>query len=186
MTTVLSILILLPLLIGVWAVILFNRLVRRQNLVEEGWSGIETQLKRRANLIPNLVTTVKGYAGYEGETMKRVTELRARGLAAESVKEQGRVQGGLSAALGRLMAVAEDYPELKANENFLELQKALAEVEDQIQLARRYYNGTVRDLNILIESFPSNLVAKVFKFMQAEFFELQDPTEAAVPEVTFS
>lgn len=186
MTTVLSILILLPLLIGVWAVILFNRLVRRQNLVEEGWSGIDTQLKRRANLIPNLVTTVKGYAGYEGETLKRVTELRARGLATESVKEQGQVQGGLSAALGRLMAVAEDYPDLKANENFLELQKALAEVEDQIQLARRYYNGTVRDLNILIESFPSNLVAKAFNFMQAEFFELQDPADAAVPEVTFS
>jgi LemA protein len=187
MTTwiVLLIIFSLPAILLVWAIAIFNRLVRGKNLVAEGWSGIDTQLKRRANLIPNLVTTVKGYADYEGETLKKVTELRARSLAADSVGEQGRVEGDLGAALGRLIAVAEDYPDLKANENFLDLQEALAEVEDQIQLARRYYNGTVRDLNILIESFPSNLVAGTFDFMQAEFFELKDPADAEVPEVTF-
>jgi LemA protein len=181
----LFIIVLIPTILLIWAILIFNRLIRGKNLVAEGWSGIDTQLKRRANLIPNLVTTVKGYAGYEGETLKRVTELRARSLAADTVGEQGRVEGDLSAALGRLIAVAEDYPDLKANENFLDLQEALAEVEDQIQLARRYYNGTVRDLNILIESFPSNLVAGSFNFPKAEFFELTDPADAAVPEVTF-
>ena len=162
---------------------IYNRLVRRKTMVEEGWSGIDTQLKRRANLIPNLVETVKGYTEYEQETLEAVTQARAESLGAGSVADQGVAESHLGAALGRLFAVAEAYPDLKANAGFLDLQNALAEVEDQIQLARRYYNGTVRDLNILIDSFPSNLVAGAFNFRKAEFFELEDAADAEVPEV---
>ena len=167
-------------------VALYNRLVKARNLVREGWSGIQVQLKRRSNLIPNLVDTVKGYVTHERGVLERVTELRDKSMSAESPAQRGAVEGQLSMALGRLLAVAENYPDLKANQNFLELQKSLADLEDQIQMARRYYNGTVRELNILVESFPSNLVAGTFNFTQAEFFELEDPSEAALPKVSFS
>ncbi len=153
--------------------------------MEEGWSGIETQLKRRANLIPNLVESVKGYASHEREVFERVTELRADSMQAGSVHERAQKEGLLTAAIGNLMAVAEDYPELRANENFLSLQKDLADIEDHIQLARRYYNGTVRNLNIKIESFPSNMVANYFSFRKAEFFEIEDVQDRKVPEVSF-
>ena len=176
---------LVPLVAVVWAIILFNRLVRRRNLVEEGWSGIDTQLKRRANLIPNLVATVKGYAGHENTLLNQVTELRSASLSGNSVRRQGEVESSLGGALANLFAVAEAYPDLKASTNFKDLQETLAEVEDQIQKARRYYNGTVRELNVLVESFPSNLVAGAFKFVQAEYFELSDPADAKVPDVSF-
>ena len=171
--------------VALYAVSIYNDLVKKKNLVEEGWSGIETQLKRRSNLIPNLVDTVKGYAGHERETFEAVTEMRSQTMAASDPADRGIKEGLLSAALGKLIAVAEAYPELKANENFMSLQKDLSETEDQIQLARRYYNGTVRDLNTRIESFPSNLVANTFSFQQAEFFEIQDPQAREVPKVDF-
>lgn len=172
-------------LIGLWAVAIYNALVKLKNLVQEGWSGIETQLKRRANLIPNLVETVKGYAAHEKTTLEEVIAMRSRAMSGGSVAERAEAEGGLTAALGHLFAVAENYPDLKANENFIGLQGDLRETEDQIQLARRYYNGTVRDLNVKVESFPSNLIANQFGFAKAEFFEIEDADDRAVPEVKF-
>ena len=168
-----------------YAISIYNRLVRNKNLVDEGWSGIETQLKRRANLIPNLVETVKGYADHEGETLEAVTRLRNQTMTISDIGERGQKEGELTAALGRLFAVAEAYPDLKANENFIGLQDDLSETEDQIQLARRYYNGTVRNMNILVEAFPSNLVANAFSFIKANFFEIENDEDRAVPQVSF-
>jgi LemA protein len=184
MTTTIVILALIGLLIVVFIAI-YNRFIRLRNLVEEGWSGIEVQLKRRANLIPNLIETVKGYMGHERELLSKVTELRAQSMSAREVGEKGRLEGMLSRSLANVFAVAEGYPDLKANQNFLELQGQLSEIEEQIQLARRYYNGTVRNLNIQVESFPSNIVAGIFNFPKADFFEIEDPAERAVPEVKF-
>lgn len=166
-------------------IVLYNRLVRLRNMVREGWSGIDVQLKRRANLIPNLVETVKGYMGHERNLLETVTELRSQSMQAGDLGEKQRVENALTGGLARLFAVAEGYPELKANQNFQDLQKQLADIEDQIQLARRYYNGTVRNLNIAIESFPSNLVAGWFAFQPAEFFEIEDAADRAVPKVGF-
>jgi len=172
-------------LLLLWAVVIYNRLVRNRNLVEEGWSGIETQLKRRSNLIPNLVRTVKGFAAQEKGVFERVTELRAKTGQVHEPAERGRMESMLGQALANVFAVAEAYPELKSNRNFLDLQTQLSAIEYEIQLARRYYNGTVRNLNILIESFPSNLVAGTFGFRQAEFFEIENASDRAVPEVSF-
>lgn len=169
-----------------WAVSIYNRLVRNRNLVGEGWSGIETQLKRRSNLIPNLVEAVKGYMAQEKGVLEKVTEMRSRTGQAETPAERGRAEGLLGQALANLFAVAEAYPELKSNQNFMDLHNQLAEIEDEIQMARRYYNGTVRNLNILIESFPSNIVANMFGFLQAEFFEIENEADRAVPQVSFS
>jgi LemA protein len=180
--------ILLALAAGVagYVILTFNRLVKGRNLVQEGWSGIDVQLKRRANLVPNLVETVKGYAGHERATLERVAALRGQSLKAEGLAEKGQVEGMLGAAIGRLLAIAEAYPELKANENFRHLQQELAEIEEQIQFARRYYNGAVRDQNVLIESFPSNLVAGSLGFRPAAFFEIAEAAEREVPQVSFS
>ncbi len=180
-----TILIIIAVVLALWGVSIYNRLIKNKNLVQEGWSGIDVQLKRRANLIPNLIETVKGYMGHERDVLENVTELRTRSLNAGQPGEQGRAEGLLGAALGKLFAVAENYPDLKADGTFLELQDSLAEVEEQIQLSRRYYNGAVRNLNILIESFPSNLVANSFRVQQAEFFELEDAADRAGPEVSF-
>lgn len=169
-----------------WAVSIYNRLVRNRNLVGEGWSGIETQLKRRSNLIPNLVEAVKGYMGQEKGVLEKVTELRSRTGQASTPAERGKAEGLLGQALANLFAVAEAYPDLKSNENFMDLHRQLAALEDEIQLARRYYNGTVRNLNILIESFPSNVIANKFGFLQAEFFEIEEEGDRAVPQVSFS
>ncbi len=166
-------------------IVLYNRLVRLRNMVREGWSGIDVQLKRRANLIPNLVETVKGYMGHERDLLEKVTQLRSQSLQTGDLGEKQRVESALTGGLARLFAVAEGYPELKANQNFQDLQLQLSEIEDQIQLARRYYNGTVRNLNIAIESFPGNLVAGWFAFQTAEFFEIEDPGDRAVPKVGF-
>src|SRR6185312_8571638 len=145
--------------IAVWAVSIYNGLVRRKNLVAEGWSGIEAQLKRRADLIPNLVETVKGYAGHERETLEDLARLRSQGQAQTDVAARAQTEQAITAAIGRVLAVAEAYPQLRASENFQSLQKDLAEVEDQIQLSRRYYNGATRDFNVMIEQFPSNMIA---------------------------
>ena len=173
--------------IAFYGVQIYNRLVRTRQMAEEGWSGIDVQLKRRADLIPNLVDTVKGYAGHEKELLERVTELRAQiGRVPEGdVGERSKLEGMLSGAIGRLLAVAENYPDLKANENFLALQGSLEEVENEIQMSRRYYNGAARNLNVMVESFPSNLIATYFKFDKRDYFEIEDATDRDVPKVSF-
>lgn len=169
-----------------WGIAIYNKLVKFRNLVEEGTSGIDVQLKRRADLIPNLLETVKGYMAHEKGTLEEVTRLRTRCLDAGSLGEKGQAEGLLGAALGRLFAVAENYPELKADKNFAELQETLETVEEQIQLARRYYNGAARNMNILVESFPSNVVARSFGFGTAEYFEVETPEDRQVPHVEFN
>ncbi len=168
-----------------WAVFIYNGLVRMRSTVEEAWSGIDVQLKRRTDLIPNLVSTVKGYAEHEKGTLEEVIRLRGLAQNAHGVGETAQAQGLLGSALGKLFALAENYPELKANANFAQLQASLGEIEEQVQLSRRYYNGAVRNLNIAVDSFPSNLVAGRFGFEKAEFFELESPAERAVPKVEF-
>ncbi len=175
----------LVILLLVIGVSIYNRLVKNRNLVQEAWSGIEVQLKRRADLIPNLLEAVKGYMGHERGVLDRVTELRTQSRQAGSVGEKAQAEGLLGAALGNLFAVAENYPDLKASQNFLELQRSLADTEEQLQLARRYYNGAARNLNILISSFPSNLVAQRFNFQPVEYFELESPQDREVPKISF-
>lgn len=182
-----GLLILLAIIVAaaLWAVSIYNSLVRRRNVVAEAWSGIDAQLKRRADLIPNLVETVKGYAGHEGETFEDLARLRSQGQAQTDVAQRAQTEAAITAAIGRVMAVAEAYPQLRASENFQSLQKDLADVEDQIQLARRYYNGAVRDFNVMIEQFPSNLVANWGSFKPAPFFQIDDAADRAVPKVSF-
>jgi len=169
-----------------WGVSIYNRFVRLKNMMAEAWSGVDVQLKRRVDLIPNLVETVKGYATHEKEVFEKVAASRAQSISAGTVKEQAAAETGLTASLRTLFAVAEAYPELKANTNFLELQKSLSEIEDQIQMSRRYYNGTVRENNVLVESFPSNLVARLGGFGKGDFFELEDEGERKTPQVRFN
>jgi len=176
---------LLAALVG-YVIYAYNALVSHRNKVAEGWSGIDVQLRRRADLIPNLIETVKGYAAHEDKLFRDIAELRAKSIAGGSVGEQSAVGQAMSAALGKLFAVAEAYPELKADANFRDLQEKLAGIEDEIQLSRRYYNGTVRNMNTMIESFPSNLIASQFKFEKAEFFEIGDAAAREVPKVDFS
>lgn len=166
------------------AALTYNRLVTLRNMVMEGWSGIDVQLMRRAALIPNLVETVKGYMVHERNLLAEIAQLRSRSLGTEKVGQKGEIETALSRSLGNLLAVAEGYPDLKASRNFLELQSELTEIEDQIQMARRYYNGTVRNFNIAVESFPSNLIAKLFSFVQAEFFAIDDNNDRQVPRVS--
>jgi LemA protein len=171
-----------------WGVGMFNGLVRRRNIVAEGWSGIETQLKRRADLIPNLVETVKGYAAHERGTFDELTKLRASAQRGDGgdVQARAETERQITAMIGRVMAVAENYPDLKASANFQSLQHDLADIEDQIQLARRYYNGAVRDYNVMIEQVPSNIIAGSFGFKQAAFFQIEDAADRAVPKVSFT
>ena len=173
--------------IALWAVAIYNGLVARRQRTSEAWSGIDVQLKRRANLIPNLVETVKGYAGHEKQTLAEVTEMRTRVRDAEGagVAERAQAESAMSGALMRLFAVAEAYPELRANENFIQLQGELSALEEQIQMARRYYNGAVRDLNTMVESFPSNLVARQFGFEQAGYYEVENAADRVLPDVRF-
>lgn len=168
-----------------WLISIYNKLVRNKNLVAEGWSGIDVQLKRRADLIPNLIESVKGYMKHERDLLSEVTRLRAESMKTQAVGAKNKIENALSRSLANLFAVAENYPDLKANQNFLDLQQQLGEIEDQLQMSRRYYNGTVRNYNILIESFPSNMIAKQFRFTQAEFFEIEDQADRATPEVKF-
>ena len=172
-------------LVALWAVAIFNKLVKNRNLVLEGWSGIDVQLKRRYNLIPNLVETVKGYAGHEKEALEKVVELRNSAAQAQTASEKAPIENMLTQTLRQLFALAEAYPDLKANQNFLELQEQLSEIEEQIQLSRRYYNGTARDMNILVQSFPSNLIASSFGFNKADYFEIELATERETPKVEF-
>lgn len=163
----------------------YNALVSNKNMAQEGWSGIDVQLRRRADLIPNLIETVKGYAAHEDGLFRSISELRAKSIAGGSVAEQSATGQAMTAALGKLFAVAEAYPELKADANFRDLQDKLAGVEDEIQMSRRYYNGTVRNLNTMIESFPTNIIANYFHFQKQEFFEIGDAAAREVPKVDF-
>ena len=164
----------------------YNRFITLITRSEEAWADIDVQLKRRYDLIPNLVNTVKGYATHESTAFEKVTEARAKALSAGSVAEKGEADNMLSGALKSIFAISENYPELKANTNFLELQKELSDTENKIMAARRFYNGNVRDLNQNIKVFPSNIVAKIFKFMPKDFFELEDESKAEEPvEVKF-
>ena len=165
---------------------LYNRLVRLRNGSESAWSDIDVQLKRRHNLIPNLVETVKGYAQHEQKTFAEVTEARSQAQRAEGPGEKGGAESGLARAIGHLFAVAEAYPELKANQNFQQLQSELSAIEGAIQNARRYYNAIVRDLNTACDTFPSNVVAGWFGIGKGDYFEIDDPEARGVPSVDFS
>ena len=170
-----------------YAIVLYNQLVSKRQMANEGWSGIDVQLKRRTDLIPNLLESVKGYMSHEKDTLREVTELRtkAQGIPDDNVAERAKVEGMLSGALGRLLAIAENYPDLKASQNFIDFQDALEDTENKLEMARRYYNGTVRDLNVMVEQFPSNLIAGKFGFTHREFFEIEEASERAVPKVSF-
>ena len=163
---------------------LYNGLVRTKNHCDESWADIDTELKRRYNLIPNLVETVKGYAAHERDVLERVVQARNQAMANDgSPESQAKDENVFIGGLRQLFAVAESYPDLKANQNFLELQKELSNTEDRIQRARRFYNGNVRDLSNRIEMFPSNIIAGMFGFQKREFFELEDDAQRVAPEV---
>jgi LemA protein len=170
-----------------YLVFVYNGLVKARQMAEEAWSGIDVQLKRRADLIPNLIETVKGYAAHEKSTLEEVVALRNRAQAVPEgdIAARAAAEGALSQALGRLFALAEAYPDLKANENFAELQSSLETIESEIQMSRRYYNGAARDLNVKVESFPSNLIAGAFRFAKASYFEITNEADRAVPSVKF-
>lgn len=158
-------------LLAIWAVAIYNGLIRLKNRVDEAWSDIDVQLKRRYDLIPNLVNTVKGYAAHEKEVFEKVTEARTRAMGAQSTIDKAQAENMLSQTLKSLFAVAENYPDLKANQNFLELQRELTDTEDKIQAARRFYNGNVRDFNTKIQVFPNNIFAGMLSFSARDFFE---------------
>ncbi len=166
-------------LVVLWAVLAYNRFVRMVMRAKEAWADIDVQLKRRYDLIPNLVESVKGYAKHEKGVFEQVTAARARAMDAGGVAEKGKAENMLSQTLKSLFAVAEAYPDLKANQNFLELQRELTDTEDKIQAARRFYNTNVRDLNTAINSFPGNVIAELFRFEPREFFELGEGEAAA-------
>ena len=170
-----------------WAILIFNGLVSLRNRASEAWADIEVQLKRRYDLIPNLVNTVKGYATHESSAFENVTKARSAAMSTGgSLADKGQAENMLTGALKSVFAIAEAYPDLKANTNFLELQRELSDTENKIQAARRFYNGNVRDLNIKIESFPSNILAGAFHFSKMEFFDLGDNDAAQNPvEVKF-
>ena len=169
--------------IVIWIVFVYNFFIRDRNLIKEAWSGIDVQLKRRHNLIPNLVASVKGYSSHEKTLFEDITKKRSEAAKIESIKEKAPAESDLSGMLKNLFIVAENYPDLKASQNFLNLQNQLVEIEDQLQYARRYYNGAVRNYNIRVESFPSNIIAGIFNFKQDNFFEITLATEKATPEV---
>jgi LemA protein len=172
-------------LVAVWAVLAYNSLVRARNKVDEAWSGIDVQLKRRHDLVPNLVETVKGYAAHERETLQSVTEARREAEAAHGPEQAERAEAKLTSALGAVNALAEAYPELRAAENFQRLQAELAEIEDQIQASRRIYNANVQDYNTRIQVFPTLLIAGPMSFTARRFFEIEVAAERAVPQVAF-
>jgi len=183
--TIIYILLGLILLSGFYFSGTYNKLVRARAMVEEAWSGIDVQLKKRHNLIPNLIDTVKGYASHEQDTLSKVISARNAAQGAQGIPAQQAAERQLTSALSGFFAISESYPDLKANQNFMQLQGELSKIEDDVEKARRYYNGTVRNKNILVESFPSNIIASMFQFYLADFFELENEEERAVPKVKF-
>ncbi|MCX5719301.1 MAG: LemA family protein [Nitrospirae bacterium] len=172
-------------LIVIIVVFMYNRLIRSRNLLNEAWSGIDVQLKRRHDLIPNIIETVKGYKEYEEKVLANITSLRSKLTGTTTIQEKGQIENSFTQALKSIFALAEAYPDLKANQNFVELQNTLRDIEDQIQMARRYYNGAARNYNIIVESFPGNVLARLFNFNRADFFEIEYATEREVPDVKF-
>jgi LemA protein len=183
---VLAVIIVIAVLVVLWGVITYNGLIRLRNLVQEAWQQIDVELTRRHDLIPNLVETVKGYAAHERETLDAVVRARAAATApGASVAEQAQQEGELSQALGRLLAIAEAYPDLKANQNFLALQNELTQTEDRIAAGRRFYNANVRELNTKVESVPSNIIAGFTNIDRADYFEVENEQVRSVPQVSF-
>ena len=184
MVIVFSILVAVSFLI-IWGISVYNRLVKLKNLRTEGWSTIDVFLKKRYDLVPSLVETVKGYAAHEKETFENVALARSRAMGAKDMASRAESENALGNVLGQLIVVAEKYPELRANENFMYLQKELSRLEDELARTRRYYNGTVRENNIAIETFPSNLVANMFRFTKGEFYEAGE-SERVVPQTSMN
>ena len=168
-----------------WLIVAFNGLVRARNRVKEAWSDINVQLRRRHDLIPNLVETVKGYVAHEAGVLEAVTKARTEAVSAGSLAQKGQAENILSGALGKLFALSEAYPTLKANENFAKLQDELSDTENKVQAARRFYNTNVMDFNTKLEVFPTNLIASSLGFQKEEFFQLASEAEAALPQVKF-
>ena len=179
-----TIIIIVLAVIVLWIIAVFNGLIRFKNRTNEAWSDIDVQLKRRHDLIPNLIEAVKGYAAHERQLFEKVTEARTRAISAQGIEEKGKAENALSGTLKSLFAVAENYPQLKANENFLQLQNELSDTENKIQAARRFYNSNARDLNIKTETFPSRIIAGMLGFKKREFFAAEEG-EKAVPKVKF-
>lgn len=169
----------------IWAIAIYNKFVSLRAQGDASWSDIDVQLKRRHNLIPNLIETVKGYATHEKETLERVVKARQEGVAANTVHDQAAAENSLTTALRQIFALSESYPDLKASTNFLELKKQLSEIEDAIQNARRYYNAVIRDYNTKVDSFPDLAIARMFSFEIREYFELDSEDQRAVPQVKF-
>ena len=180
-TTIVAVLV----LIAITGVAIYNRLIRSRNRVDTAWSDIDVQLQRRHDLVPRLVTAVDQYAKYERATLEAVTELRVEAMRQSDVRARGKFEQELSAGIERIIALAESYPDLKANENFLNLQNELVETENYLQFARRYYNGSVRDFNTMTQSVPSNIVANLFSFSQRDFFQKSSDDAANVPIADF-
>ena len=185
MTVFVIVLVVLAVLLVLYGISTYNRLVRLRTQSEEGFSDIDVQLKRRHDLIPNLVETVKGYASHERTTFENVTAARNRAVAAQGPEQQAQAENALTGALRQLFAVAEAYPDLKASRNFIELQDEITDTEDKIQASRRFYNMTVRDLNVKVDQFPSSVIAGFGSFQKREFFELDDAADREVPAVSF-
>ena len=171
--------------VAVWVIVAYNGFIRLVNRTKEAWSDINVQLKRRYDLIPNLVETVNGYATHEKTAFENVTKARSQAMQAGNAHDKAQAENMLTGALKSLFAIAEAYPDLKANQNFLELQRELSDTENKIQSARRFYNGNVRDLNTAIESFPGNIIANVFNFAKQEFFELEEAEAKNPVKVAF-
>jgi LemA protein len=186
MARMLTTLSLLVVAVLVWAAIVFNFLIRDRNRVAQAWSDVDVQLLRRHDLIPRLVEMVKGYAGYERALLTSLTELRGQSTSADSARQRSDVEKSVSSGVHRLVALVEAYPDLKASENFRDLQNKLVDTENQLQFARRYYNGAVNLFNNRIQKFPDMLIANTFGFKTAEFFDLEDPKAAAAPAVGMS
>jgi LemA protein len=175
-------------IVGVLAfivIVIYNRFIRLRFLLKEAWSGIDVQLKRRHDVIPNIVNTVKGYARHERGLFEEITRLRSQVSGIARTKDRAALETDLSRFLKKLLVVVEAYPDLKASQSFLKLQETLSSIEDNLQMARRYYNGTVRNYNIAVESFPGNIIAALFSFKPADFFEIEYATERKVPDVDF-
>lgn len=185
MSTILWIILAVIAVIIFWFVAVYNGLIRLRNQTDEAWSDIDVQLRRRYDLIPNLVETVKGYASHERVVFEKVTEARTRAMGAQTVAEKGQAENVLAGTLKTLFAVAENYPQLRASENFSKLQDELSDTENKIQAARRFYNGNVRDFNIKIQKFPDNIVASTFSFKAREFFEIEEAAAKEPVKVKF-
>ncbi len=185
MNTALIVILVVVVLIVLWLIAVYNGLIRLKNRVKEAWSDIDVQLKRRHDLIPNLVETVKGYMKHEEGVLTKVTQARSQAMSAKGIDERGKAENMLSDTLKSLFAVAENYPDLKASQNFLQLQDEISDTENKIQAARRFYNGQVRDFNTKIEVFPTNLMAGMLGFKAWEFFAIEDKDERENVEVKF-